>query len=362
MIPLTQDLAATTLELCAIPSPTGSEAELAALVERRCLDRVGPGRVRRLGNAVIADGARQAGRPHVTLFGHLDTVPPAAEQELGIVGERLFGCGASDMKGGLAVMLALLGESAPKAVDLRCVFYDREEGPATENGLEPLLAAGLLGDTDLGICLEPTDNRIEAGCMGSLHAKIHFLGRRGHSARPWQGDNAIYRAIDFLARLRDLPRREVAHGELRFYEVTSATTAATANSRNVIPDRFTLNVNARFAPGRTLAEAEAELRTLIPAAAPVEVEIVDRSPSGSVHLEQPLVAAWRGRRRLAVAAKQAWTDVARLDQYGIPAVSFGPGETSQAHQAHESIPIDHLVAAYLALRDLLALDGGGEGA
>lgn len=349
-------LAELTLELCRIPSETGDEAAIASDLEARCRVLVGPDHVRRVGNSVVAWGPLLEGSQTIGLFGHSDTVKPAQDQPLEITKDRIFGCGASDMKGGLAVMLELLAEADDLGKNLVVVFYDKEEGPAVENGLEPLFQSGAIPALDLAVCLEPTDNRIQAGCVGGLHATLTFRGRRAHSARPWQGENAIYRAIDVLARLRDFGRREVQVGPLVFYEVMNATMAATTNSRNVIPDAFMLNVNYRFAPGKPLSVAENELRALVGSDA--DVTIIDEAPSGAVCLDHPLLTWWREEQQgvgmpLEVEAKQAWTDVARLTARGIPAVNFGPGETAQAHQARESVPTAYLEAGYAALRRLL---------
>lgn len=348
-------LAELTLELCRIPSETGSEAAIADALEARCRALVGSERVRRVGNSVVAWGPRREGRPTIGLFGHSDTVKPAADQPLEIRDGRVFGCGASDMKGGLAVMLELLAEADALERNLVAVFYDKEEGPAVDNGLEPLFLSGAIPSMDLGICLEPTDNRIQAGCVGGLHATVTFRGRRAHSARPWQGENAIYRAISTLERLRDFGRREVQVGPLTFYEVMNATMASTSNSRNVIPDAFSLNVNYRFAPGKPLSVAAQELEACVGQEA--EITVIDEAPSGEVCLDHPLVVAWQAEQAregepLEVEAKQAWTDVARLTARGIPAVNFGPGETAQAHQARESLPVAYLEAGYAALRRL----------
>ncbi len=345
-------LAETTLALCAIPSVTGAERAIADDLERRARRLPGVA-VRRIGESVVADiGAG----PLIALFGHSDTVKPASDQPLEISGGRVHGCGASDMKGGLAVMLALLEDASAGMFPhtrLRCVFYDREEGPASESGILPLLEGPDAVDVgaELALCLEPTDNRIEAGCVGGLHARVTFEGKRAHSARPWQGDNAIYRAIELLTVLRDRGRRAVEVDGLTFYEVLNATMASTENSRNVVPDRFTLNLNFRYAPGRTSDDAIAELRALVPVDA--EVEIVDVAPSGAVRLDAPRLRAFIARQQLAVEAKQAWTDVARLASRGIAAVNFGPGATAEAHQARESIAIDALTTHHVALRDLL---------
>lgn len=355
MDPLARRLADTTLALCRVPSVTGDERLLADELERR-LRALPDVHVQRVGESVIAD---IGDGPVIALFGHSDTVRPADDQPLGIEGDRLYGCGASDMKGGLAVMLELLAEASRgehRGVRLRCVFYDKEEGPADESGLIRLLAAPAPVDADvvLALCLEPTDNRIEAGCVGGLHARVTVPGRRAHSARPWQGKNALHAAAELLGALRDRERREVVIDGLTFYEVLSATQASTENSRNVVPDRFVINLNFRFAPGRPSASAIEELQTFVTAHAPgATVDIIDVAQSGAVRLDQPALQMWMTAQQLTVAAKQAWTDVARLTSRGIAAVNFGPGETAQAHQARESISIAALAVHHEAMRALL---------
>ena len=228
------------------------------------------------------------------------------------------------------------------------IFYDKEEGPEQENGLEPVLQSGLLPPLDFAFVLEPTDRALQLGCMGTLHATLTVRGKRAHSARPWQGENAIYRAIPLLQRLAERERRGVRFGELTYYEVMVATQARTENSKNVVPDALVLNVNLRFAPGRTAADAERELRELVGDDA--EVRITDSAAAGAVYLDHPLLEPWRQREGLALQCKQAWTDVARFTERGIPAVNFGPGETAQAHQAGEWCSIDSLEHVHGALR------------
>lgn len=346
-------LAELTLQLCRIPSVTGDEGAIADYLAGAASRLVGHQGVRRVGHSVVAVAPARPDRPTIALFGHTDTVKPASDQPLEGRQDRVFGCGASDMKGGLAVMLELLaGHRELERANLVCVFYDKEEGPTSEATLPALLDSGAVPGIDLAFCLEPTDNRLQAGCVGGLHAEVTFRGRRAHSARPWQGENALYKATGYLERLRDFGRREVRHGDLTFFEVMNATMASTQNSRNVVPDAFALNVNYRFAPGKATETAVAELTDLVRGEA--DVRIVDVAPSGRVCLDHPLLRAWRDRLGLAVEAKQAWTDVALLTSRGIEAVNFGPGETAQAHQANESVPVSYLEESLRAYRELLA--------
>jgi succinyl-diaminopimelate desuccinylase len=326
-------LAERTLELCEIPSPIGEEAALAAHVHA-----LGGADAERLGNSVVY--GRVTGRkPAVTLYGHLDTVPLQegdfpARRENG----RVYGRGASDMKGALAVMIELWRglDRAALPVELVCVFYDREEGPYETNGLGPLLAARPdLERAQLALCLEPTDLSLQLGCCGSMHATFTFPGRSAHSARPWQGKNAIHEAGPLLDHLRTLAPREVRFDELTFREVVSVTRIGGFTGRNVVPAQCELNVNFRFAPGKAVEAAEEELRALASRFG-AACTITDRSPSGPVILDNPLLHRLRALTGVAIEPKQAWTDVARLALHGIPAANFGPGEQAQAHQKGES--------------------------
>jgi succinyl-diaminopimelate desuccinylase len=350
---LAQRLAALTLDLCRIPSVIGEERALCDHLEARLSGRF-PSALRRVGNSLVA-GTLDDPRPTLALFGHLDTVaghegdPPPR-----IDGDRVVGLGASDMKGGLAVMLALAEDldRARLPVNLVLVLYDREEGPYSENGLGSVLASlPELGRIALALCLEPTDNEIQMGCVGGLHAAVTFRGKSAHSARPWQGENAIHKAGPFLARLGTLPRRRVEVDGFEYFEVVSATLATGGRARNVVPDTMQINVNYRFAPGKSLDQAEAELRALVGDTA--EVAIVDRSPSGRVCARNPHLRRLREVTSVKATSKQAWTDVARLAVHGIDAVNFGPGLTSQAHQAGELIPCGNLADGYRMLERFL---------
>jgi succinyl-diaminopimelate desuccinylase len=345
-------LAADLAWLIGIPSPTGQEEALCSAVARRLSPRLGGDGLRRVGNSLVA------GRPGegtlITLYGHLDTVPAQGNAVPEERDGRVFGLGASDMKAGLAVMLALLEDADVAAGPYRVagVFYDKEEGPAQDNGLEDVLdAVPWLVGAGLAVVLEPTDLELQLGCQGALNARVTFLGRAAHSARPWLGLNAISRAGEWLA---DMHRREPVVTDvagLEFREVMSITRAQGGIATNVIPPRFDLNLNYRFPPNLTLEEAEARLRA---AAGPAdEVEVTDRSPAGAVpegnpHLDR--LARITGARR---SGKQGWTDVARLTRRGIPAVNYGPGEVALCHRPDESVAVAAMESAFRNLKRFL---------
>ena len=352
--PLANRLAARTLELCRIPSVTGEEQAIADHLEGWARARFASGEVRRIGHSVVA-GRLDDPRPTMLLVGHLDTVPAhPGEPAARIEGERVVGLGASDMKGGDAVMMALAEDlELPKLpCNLALVFYDREEGPFDQNGLGPVLAQlPQLGRAALAFALESTDGEVQVGCVGSLQAKVTFRGKSAHSARPWQGENAIHKAAPFIAELATRPPKRVEVGGFEFFEVASLTQASGGRARNVIPETFELNLNYRFAPGKSLEQAEREVRELV--AGRAEVEVVDRAPAGPVCSANPHLKRFLEVTGAKASSKQAWTDVARLGAAGIDAVNFGPGLTSQAHQAGEYVMLAGLEEAYRRLRVFL---------
>jgi len=336
----------TTLQLVEVSSPTGDERELCDMVEAR-LRSISGLVVERVGDSIAAHRP-WTGRPRVALVGHLDTVPKSDGQEpTRVEGGRLYGLGASDMKSGDAVMLGLLELVDPSefSYDVCIILYDAEEGPYERSGLGPLFdALDWIKSVDLAFCLEPSDNVVQVGCVGSLHAKVTVNGRACHSARPWQGENAIHKAGALMTRLGALSPKVVTVAGHSFSEVISATIVTGGGARNVIPSACTFNVNFRFAPGKSESAALSELVELVGDLA--DVELIDSCPSGSVVDNSPLFDRFLSLSGADVTAKQAWTDVARFAQIGVDAVNYGPGISSQAHQMTEYVDIDLIVDSY----------------
>jgi succinyl-diaminopimelate desuccinylase len=329
-------LAARTLELVDIASESRDEQRLAEHVT--ALLRGGGVAVRDLGDTCVLAGPAES---PLLLAGHLDTVPAQGNRPGRIDGERVHGLGASDMKGALAVMIELALAGAP----YRCLFFGREELPAQDSALTPLLAREPLA-AELVVIMEPTACELHAGCLGNVNATWTFHGRSGHSARPWHADNAIERAAAGVLALAAHPPLPHSFDGLEFVEVASVTKIAGGIAGNVIPDRVECHVNFRYAPGRSAGEAEARLAELC--AGHGELRIDSNAPSGAV-ATGPRVDALVAAGDLVRAPKQAWTPVAEFALAGLPAVNFGPGDPAQAHSRDESVEIAALVRAYEVL-------------
>lgn len=358
--PATDDTAerleARLMRLLAFECVTGAEQPIADWLADRCLDR--GEEVVRVGNSLVA-GSLVDDRPTVLLVGHLDVVPPTeADRPPRMVADRVVGRGASDMKSGLAVALDCFEDRDLRVgpYNLVLLAYAGEEGPAETNEL-PLLLDGVpeLGVADFAVLLEPTDLTVQLGCLGGLHAQVEISGAAAHSARPWHGDNALTKAGDLLRWLHHRSAETVHVEGLAYHEVVTATQAWTDNARNVVPDRFMINLNYRFAPGRDLDQAESRLDHLVREVAgpDVTVTVVDRAPPAPPGREDPMVGAFVATSGAQVEPKQAWTDVARFVDAGVPAVNYGPGLAAQAHVAGEHVPRANLPAARAALARFL---------
>jgi succinyl-diaminopimelate desuccinylase len=259
------------------------------------------------------------------------------------------------MKGGDAVLLALLESLDPARLrfDLAAVFYDAEEGPAAGNGLGRVLRdMPWLTEARLAILLEPTDLRVELGCIGTMNAEVRVTGKSAHSARPWLGVNAVERAAPWLAQVTRFPVTPARVGGVEYRETLQVTTLKAGRARNVVPDELVANLNYRFPPGRTLEQAEARLHALVPAE--FEFKVVDRAAAGRVCDDLPEVAEFVKRFGAKVTGKQGWTDVARFTAAEVPAFNFGPGIPEQAHQVGEYCPLENLDQAYRWLAAFLS--------
>jgi len=349
----------TLLDLLKIPSVTCNEQACAAYVENRIKKVSAPVKTKRIGDSIVVFGEKKPGRKTIGLAGHLDTVPgekDGADSGSGvrIEGDNIIGLGASDMKAGVAIMLELLSENifARSPYNLVFIFYAREEGPNRANELwEVIPAIPELKEIDLCFFLEPTDGDLHLGACSSMGCEITIPGVRAHSARPWQGVNAISKAAEFANTIAALSPKEVVISGLSFKEVLSITKIQGGIAPNVIPDSCYLYLNARGAPGTTEDETKNWVKSFLPKDA--ECKFSDWNPSGNVPVNNPIFEAFRSRYKLPEHPKQAYTDVALFSVFGIDGINYGPGYTKQAHQKGEYVSLNLLKKVYSVYQDFL---------
>ena len=340
------DGAALTAQLVNTASVSGEEGPLTDAIEAalRALPHL---TVHRDGNAIVA--RTMLGRPErVILAGHTDTVPVAGNLPSRAEGSRLYGCGATDMKAGVAVQLRLAAGLTSPSRDVTYVFYDCEEVAADRNGLlrlsrkSPELLAG-----DFAVLMEPSSAEIEGGCQGTLRAEIIVAGKRAHTARSWMGRNAIHEAGPVLDVLRGYTPREPEVDGLRYHEGLNAVGVRGGVAGNVVPDECVITVNYRFAPDLSGGQAADFVRSLFSGWPVTVLDVADGARPG---LGQPAAAEFLAAVGGTPRPKLGWTDVARFSALGIPAVNYGPGISEIAHTAGEYVEIGKIAACESRLR------------
>jgi succinyl-diaminopimelate desuccinylase len=355
---LTTDVVELTRAICDIESVSGNENAIASAIETAL--RAYPHlEVTRDADAIVArtnTGGKGAGRgTRVLIAGHIDTVPvannlPTRFETIDGV-QHLWGRGTVDMKAGVAVQLKLAAELTEPNSDVTWIFYDHEEVDASLNGMgrlsrnQPELLAG-----DFAVLCEPTSAGIEGGCNGTMRIEVTTTGVKAHSARAWMGVNAIHAVEEILGRLNRYATQDVEVDGLVYKESLNAVLISGGIATNVIPDAAKVTVNYRFAPSKSIADAEAHLREVCDG---FNVLVTDASAGARPGLNQPAAAAFIAATGLEARPKYGWTDVARFSALGIPAINFGPGDPNKAHADDESCPVDQIYSCEAALRKWL---------
>jgi succinyl-diaminopimelate desuccinylase len=298
-------------------------------------------KVARLGNTAMA--RTDLGRPQrVVLAGHLDTVPIAGNLPARTDGDIMYGCGTSDMKSGVALALRLAVGVAEPRYDVTYLFYEAEEIESIHNGL--LLVSNTHPEwlaADFAVLLEPTYGVVEAGCQGTMRIRVSTEGKRAHSARSWRGVNAIHAAGEVLRRLSEYEARQVTIDGCEYREGLNAVRINGGHAGNVIPDHCEVEVNYRFAPDRTPAEAEAHM---IEVFAGFETVVTDVAPGALPGLTAAPAQEFLAAVGEPPVGKLGWTDVSRFAALGIPALNFGPGDPNVAHAVHEHVELTKIRA------------------
>ncbi|MGD0944943.1 MAG: M20 family metallopeptidase [Acidimicrobiales bacterium] len=307
--------------------------------------------------------------PTLVFCGHLDTVP-AGEGWKGdpfqatLVGENLYGRGACDMKAGLAAMTEALlavkrsGVLARGSLALHAVI-DEEVG---SKGAK-LAAAHQVADWV--VVTEPSNGRVFAVGNGQLNFEVVFHGKAVHSSHPEDGRNAIDDAAGFIRLLEEESRRLAG---APFPGIGPATISVGliegGRGGSTVADRCQLTVDRRLLPSESLEGAEAELRALLnrlgterPGLRWEMTRTVAFPPlhgANARHLEEVLEGALADLGGSTAGERQGMrfaTDAAWYEAAGCPAVVFGPGDVTIAHQPNEHVAIDevNVVTRVLAL-------------
>ncbi|TAN29526.1 MAG: succinyl-diaminopimelate desuccinylase [Actinomycetota bacterium] len=343
------DLSALCQSMVAIPSVSHDEEKIADFVASH-LAGIASLDLLRIGNNIVARSS--FGRSsRVVVAGHLDTVPPDDNQVLRVENRRIYGLGSADMKAGLAVMLGLAELVESFLVDLTLVFYVCEEVASVFSGLLEIEHADPeLLQSDAAVLMEPTSNRIEAGCQGTMRIRVGLAGKRAHTARPWAGVNAIHRLGDLINRIAHAELDNPIVDGLQFREAMQVVGVSGGIANNVVPDLASVTVNYRFAPNKGIDAAFQSVKSLL-------ADLVDRDRGDDIVLEEgvlgaspnlgdPFIMKLLAATNKMPEAKLGWTDAAFFSSRGIPATNFGPGNPLLAHSRDEFVELSEIEAAF----------------
>ena len=309
--------------------------------------------------------------PGLILSGHMDVVPAQEPQwsadpfQLRVAGERLFGRGASDMKGFLAAALAIV----PKLVALKparpihlAFSYDEEAGC---RGVPHLIARlpSLCARPAAAVIGEPSGLRPILAHKGKAAARVEIQGRAGHSSRPDLGLNAIHAmgrviaaADDAAARLRSGPLDPVFEPP---YSTIQIGTIRGGEALNIIPDRCAVEIEARAiagaSPAALLEPVREALERLRAQGFQTDWRPIAAYPALSLPAEAPiarLLSQITGAP--PIPAVSYGTEAGLYQAAGIDAIICGPGDIARAHKPDEYVTRAELAACVDLLERLCA--------
>ena len=297
-------------------------------------------------------GPRQG--PTVILHGHLDVVPGRTEQFTPrIEGDRLYGRGAYDMKGGLAAMMCALRDLVEQdAVRVRFVCVPDEESEDIDTrSTDDVVRGGFTGD--FAITGEPTGLHVGVQAKGVLAFRLNVHGRAAHGSTPWLGDNAVLKAIDVFRRIESLPfSRESS--ELFDRPSVNLGRIQGGDALNKVPDLCTMVVDIRYLPNQDPGDILEQIRTI------PDIEVVKtftRVPAYVSRANPYVIALVAAVGRLTQGesmsvGRDGASDAISFLNAGIPAVEFGPSGAGH-HGPEEWVSIASLARYRQALRDFV---------
>ena len=324
------------------------------------LQEAAPGRP----NLVARIGEARGGRT-LMFNGHLDVVgiegmihPPFSAS---VRDGRLYGRGSADMKGGIAAMCAAAHLAAAQGIAGEIVVAAVADEEYESLGTRALVEHGVRADAC--IVTEPTRLAIMPAHRGFVWLDVEVAGRAAHGSRWDIGVDAIRHAGLLLAELDRLDSDVLPQREHPLLGRASlhASLIQGGLGYSTYPDRCVIGLERRTIPGESVADVVAEMERACDAERArrpdfaAQVRLGGAQGPSDVSVDAPIVRALGDALRASgeqvrIEGMSAWTDAALLNDAGIPAICFGPGDISLAHAAEEYIPLDEIDRA----RDVLS--------
>jgi len=376
-----EEIAGLLQELVKIPSrnPPGEEKKCAEYIAYKAskwglkVDLIPEPYPERPQVVISVEGSES--KPTLVLNGHIDTVPEgdvekwSVEPFSGVIKDgRMYGRGACDMKSGLAAALIAAKAIKKSGVSLRgnlivhCAIGEETGEPGTKT----LLEKGFKGDW--GVVLEPTNLKVAIVERGLAWFHIIVKGRSAHASIPHKGVNAITKATAIVSALEDYNKQISKEKHPLVAGSTCTVTMIEGGLKeNVVPDSCKLVIDRRILPGTSVEQVESELKHILSklrkkdSKLPYELKRVKEFESASISRDSEIVEALENSLRDIGGIKpKIWgtpysSDVRNfINDAKIPAVTFGPGDISEAHAVDESVELEKVTTCSKVLASLAA--------
>jgi succinyl-diaminopimelate desuccinylase len=297
----------------------------------------------------------------LVLHGHMDTVPAGEREtwkydpfEAKIVGNRLFGRGACDMKGPLAALAETMILYSHKDFNKPLLLLATSDEETTCNGAAEVADSGLLEEVKFGICAEPTSLKVLVGEKGLLWCRVIARGKAAHGSTPEMGENAIELCMDALRALQE-EEYPYTQNELMGHPTANIGTIKGGNKINVVPESCEARIDMRLVKDQNPKEILEQMNLRLKnegLSNKVQVELLRAKPTVFTPRDSEIVTVTMNAAEAITGTKSEpsvatfGTDCSELQpKLGILNVICGPGSIKLAHQANEFINIDELLSA-----------------
>lgn len=341
--------------LLEIYSPTGREDRLATyLAESMRRLRYDKVEIDEVGNVI---GETGSGYPRILLCGHMDTVP--GRLPVRIADGMVWGRGAADAKSALAAMLLAAPGSTKRGMG-RAVFAGVVDEEGASRGFKHILQDG--PKFDYAVFGEPSRaNGLTIGYRGRVGLQVICRTPTAHASAPWLTVNAIDKMMEVIAAIKDLAERHKVTGSAYRSMSASLTAIKGGSADNVIPGRCKATLDLRVPHGLSSRKVAGEIRRTVArlASSPVHIAITILSTVEPFEAERgsPLVNAFAeaialaGLGKARLVYKTGTGDMNLVGAaWGIPAVTYGPGDPQLSHTEREHVQIDEFLASIKVYR------------
>ncbi len=357
-----------TQELIRINSenPPGNEKKIAKFIKDYLEDFGIPAEMIEFGkNRFNVIGEKGKGKGLI-LAGHIDTVPSGdlkkwkySPFEGKIVKGKIYGRGASDMKGGLAAILGSLRKFKNKNFKKRLVLAFVGDEEVAMKGTKYLIEKrkSFLKNVKYGVMAEPTNLDIRIAQKGITMIKLKFKGKAAHGSKPELGDNAILKASDFIQELKKLTRKLkkkkdplLGSGTINVGKILGGTKV------NIVPDYCEVEIDRRLIPGETPAIAIKQIRKILEKLnLKAKIEYLNEPRLAmKIPKNSKIVKMIQSIKKAKIKGESGYTESELYyRECGIEFVSFGPGDPKLAHVINENIKISKIKKAKKVFEKLI---------